>query len=220
MLKKILGCLGILGVSYFLNISVALAAPGDNPGEVPVMDSSKDVVTCQAENKQDINGFCYTYNYYPLAPDDPSQGCHQVINAVKGSCASTGSSGTSGSTTGGTSGGSSGGNSIEDIIGRIQAPGPIDNIARGQSGAAKINTVLSNVVRLLYSIAGVVFLVMLIWGAFQYMTAGSNKDALPNAQKRIVNALIGLLILALVFVIARYLGAILGFSLFTNSAKP
>jgi hypothetical protein len=48
-------------------------------------------------------------------------------------------------------------------------------------------------------IAGVLLVVWLSWGAFEYLVAGGNKDKLALARKRIVHALVGFTIAILAF---------------------
>jgi len=59
-----------------------------------------------------------------------------------------------------------------------------------------IGDLISKGVDLIIIVSGVSFFVLLVWGGVEWMTAGSDKGHVENAQKRITNALIGLTIVA------------------------
>ena len=73
-----------------------------------------------------------------------------------------------------------------------------------------VDRVFTNALRLVFIIATLAVLVYMIWGAFQWITSGGDKDAVGNARKRITHALIGLAILALAFLIVFVVGQIVG----------
>ena len=50
-------------------------------------------------------------------------------------------------------------------------------------------------------VAGLVAVIFLIWGGFRYLTAGGNEDSTKAARTTIINALIGLVIIILAYVI-------------------
>ncbi|PJE69289.1 hypothetical protein COU96_00545 [Candidatus Shapirobacteria bacterium CG10_big_fil_rev_8_21_14_0_10_38_14] len=77
-------------------------------------------------------------------------------------------------------------------------------------GETIIAQVIANALKIVFSISGLVLLVMLLIGGFQWMTAGGNKEALANAQKRISSALIGFIIFISVFAIINFVAPVLG----------
>lgn len=79
--------------------------------------------------------------------------------------------------------------------------------------------IITNAITIVFVVAVLAVLVYLIWGAFEWITSGGAKDAVGNAQKKITSALIGLAVLALAFVIARVVGAVLGID-FANLTLP
>ncbi len=88
----------------------------------------------------------------------------------------------------------------EDI--NVKSPGI------GIEPSTNFGVILGNLLAIIM-IAGALFvLIMLVIGAFQWITAGGEKDATSKARDRITNALIGLVILALAFVIARVISSI------------
>ena len=56
-----------------------------------------------------------------------------------------------------------------------------------RSAGMLVNTVLG--------LLGILFIILIIVGGFQWMTAGGNEDAIKKAQSRIKNAVIGLVII-------------------------
>ncbi len=79
--------------------------------------------------------------------------------------------------------------------------------------------IITNAITIVFVVAVLAVLVFLIWGAFEWITSGGEKEAVKKAQGRITNALIGLAILALAFIIARIVGAVLGID-FANLTLP
>lgn len=106
-------------------------------------------------------------------------------------------------------------------FGKIQPPAPLAGfLAKDPTGAGALSQFFSNFVALIFSLAGVVLIFMILWGAFEWMTSEGDKEKLGTAQKRILNALIGLLIFAAAFAIIRVFGQFTGFQLFRGQAAP
>lgn len=87
----------------------------------------------------------------------------------------------------------------------------IDAPSRGYSNLGAFITAAIN---FLFIIAGISVLVMLVWGALQWIFSGGEKEAVASARNRIINALIGLAILAVAFAIAVVFGRFVGINLF------
>lgn len=83
-----------------------------------------------------------------------------------------------------------------------------------------IGDVISNGIRIVFIIALLGVLVMLVAGAIQWVFSGGDKEALGKAKNRITHALIGLLILALAFLLAVVVGNIVGINLLNLPALP
>lgn len=92
----------------------------------------------------------------------------------------------------------------------VEPPGKLQGKTYGYSDLGKF---VSNVLTLAFAIALLVVLVMLVWGAFEWITSGGDKEAVGKARNRIVNALIGLAVLAVAFALATVAGQFLGFKL-------
>jgi len=83
-----------------------------------------------------------------------------------------------------------------------------------QGVTAPPNQVLANAITIIFIVAGLAVLFMLIYGAFQWIMSGGEKEKVEEARKRIMAAIVGIVILALAFVILGVLGGILGFKFF------
>lgn len=70
----------------------------------------------------------------------------------------------------------------------------------GQSTATEI---ILRIIQILLAIAGLVAVIFLIIGGFRYITAGGNEETAESAKKTITNAIIGIVIIILAFVIVR-----------------
>lgn len=103
----------------------------------------------------------------------------------------------------------------KDVLGKIQPPSLIAEFLKNErTGAGAISQFLTNFITLLFGIAAIALIFMIIWGAFDWTTSGGDKEKLASAQKRIINAIIGILLFAVAFAGIRVLGRFTGFTLF------
>lgn len=105
---------------------------------------------------------------------------------------------------------------VEKVFGQIIPPASIQFIGSGSSG---ISNLLSKIIELIYVVAGVVFVFMVIVSAFQWIVSGGDKEAVAKARGRLTYAIIGIIILALSFVIISTVGKITGFEFFAGQIK-
>lgn len=103
-------------------------------------------------------------------------------------------------------------------------PIPIDlQSAASQSGitiTGNLSKVIGNVITILITIAIIAVLFMLLFGAFEWIISGGEKEKVGNARNRITHALIGLAILGLAFVIITVVGNIIGVNILSNFKIP
>ena len=83
-----------------------------------------------------------------------------------------------------------------------------------------VGDVISNALLIVFIAAGLAVLIFLIIGAFRWITSGGDKDAIGKARGTIVNALIGLAILALAFFVTVLFGQILNIDILNFGAIP
>lgn len=86
----------------------------------------------------------------------------------------------------------------------------------GIRGTTAPSTILSQALNIAFIVAAVLVLFFLVFGAFKWITSGGDKDAVAGARKTIVNALIGLAILALAVVIVVVVGRVLNIDITKN----
>lgn len=78
----------------------------------------------------------------------------------------------------------------------------------GVSPTANVGKVISNAISIIFVVGLLAVLFMLIIGAFNWITSGGDKEAVGKARQRIINALIGLMILAVAFLLAKIAGQV------------
>jgi hypothetical protein len=109
---------------------------------------------------------------------------------------------------------------IKDVFGVITPPAAIQQFIQrgGGTGAGGISVFLNNLIILIYIIASVVFIFMILWSAFDWITSGGQKDKLEAARKRLTHAIIGIILFAVAFAVISLVGTFTGFS-FTSSSN-
>lgn len=110
--------------------------------------------------------------------------------------------------------------SVNSVFGKIKPPDALLGfIGTDQTGEAGISKLLTNIIALFYSLAAVVLIFMLVWGAWDWLTAEGDKEKLESAKKKIINAIIGIMLFAVAFAIISVLGQFTGFKFFVGQ-KP
>lgn len=94
------------------------------------------------------------------------------------------------------------------------------NIQPPKQGYKDLGEFVGNVLNLAFGFAVLVVLVMLVWGAFEWISSGGDKDAVGKARGRIINALIGLAVLAVAYALAKVAAQFLGFGSISNIKIP
>lgn len=79
----------------------------------------------------------------------------------------------------------------------------------GAQDFATLGDVVSGMLNIAFSIAVFLAFFWLVWGAFQYMAAGGSKERLAQARARITWAIVGLLLVAVSFLVAQFLAQVL-----------
>lgn len=82
-------------------------------------------------------------------------------------------------------------------------------------GFGKINTLgegLDKIVPLVFAIAGILVVFYFLLGAFDLITSQGDKNAVASAQAKITHAIIGLVLLVLLFLVLQYLPEAIGLS--------
>lgn len=75
------------------------------------------------------------------------------------------------------------------------------NSARGTFGFDSLSDAVNTLVTIIFFVAGLVAFLFILWGAVNYIMAGDDASKTEAARKRITNAVVGLILVALVYVI-------------------
>src|SRR3989338_4672506 len=96
---------------------------------------------------------------------------------------------------------------FKDIFGTISPPPELKGlIEKDPTGAGGLSIFFSNLITLFYIISMVVLVFMIVWGAFDWITSEGDKEKVGGARNKIINAIIGIMLLAAAFGIIRVLG--------------
>lgn len=87
---------------------------------------------------------------------------------------------------------------------QFQTPDPSGTGLTGGIGSETTLTgFILRVINIALALAGLIAVLFLIIGGFRYITAGGNEDAAGSAKKIILNAVIGIIVIILSFVVVR-----------------
>jgi len=86
----------------------------------------------------------------------------------------------------------------------------VGNLPSGTSGTTVFQIFLSNGMTFAFGLGILVLLVMLLIGAYEYITAGGDKEGLAKSSKRMTQAVIGLVLLFSIYLIAYIVGYLFG----------
>jgi len=107
--------------------------------------------------------------------------------------------------------------SIQKIFGIITPPDALKGLVGADpSGAGGLSIFFTNFIALIYSLAALVLVLMLVWGAWDWLTSEGEKEKLQSAQRKIINALIGIMLFAGAFAIIEVFGRFTGFTFFVG----
>lgn len=98
------------------------------------------------------------------------------------------------------------------------ATGANDSVSQGVQvieqplglASTDIRVVIANVIKVALGLLGIIFVLLVIYGGFLYMTAGGNEEQIASAKKVLVNAGIGVLIILSAYSIVLLVSKLLG----------
>lgn len=105
--------------------------------------------------------------------------------------------------------------SFQAIFGQINVPLELLPFVKkgGDTGIGSISNFLSNGLELIFVFGQVIFVFMIVWSGFEWITSGGDKDKVTAARKRITYAILGIALMALSFFFITVIGKIIGFNL-------
>ena len=86
----------------------------------------------------------------------------------------------------------------------------IDTQVRPFFAIKSFDQFLPNLIQVVFIIGALAALLFLFWGGISYITSGGDKEATKTAREKITNAIVGLAILAVVWVLWRIILYFLG----------
>ena len=98
---------------------------------------------------------------------------------------------------------------LNDIFGTpVVPPGP-NALYKGEV-TDNIALLFAFIIKIALGLGGLLLLIYLLWGAFDIVTSGGDKENAAKARTKLTNAVIGIIILVAVIVIWNYLTGIFG----------
>lgn len=104
---------------------------------------------------------------------------------------------------------------LQGIFGTISHPSQLGGLFFGLTGEQGIGKLLSKVIELLYIFGALVFVVYMIYSGVEFIYSEGSKEQVAEARNRIIYAIIGIIVLALAFVLLRILSVITNFQFFS-----
>ena len=191
-------------------------------------DSYGSLQNClDAGNNQDYCCTSFQYSACQSVNKCANKTCDAgfVCSPINGECvkdsSSTGSTGSSGSqgTGSGSSGSSATCNQGSCPTGLCEANGlclPKSNFNTGIAASDSLVDLLTKIIKLLLTFAGIIAVGVLVIGGFWYITSSGNEEQAEKGQKAITNAIIGLVVVILAYTIVAIISATLVADKFTK----
>lgn len=105
--------------------------------------------------------------------------------------------------------------------GEIGIKQPPTGVQVGSKSAAELlGTIIKNTITLIFTTASVAVVLIFLWGALDWILSAGDKEKIASARKKMVNSVIGLLLLSLSFVILQVIGQITSFNLLGDITLP
>ena len=73
-----------------------------------------------------------------------------------------------------------------------------------ESGTGQLTRMIGLIINVLLSLLGIIFLILIIYGGFLWMTSSGNEEQVSKAKRIIRDAVIGLIILLAAYAISRF----------------
>ena len=89
----------------------------------------------------------------------------------------------------------------------------------GRPGGNEINNLgdlISTLIPYIFGITGFILLIMIVFSGFQMLTSAGNPKAMESGQKRLINAIIGFVIIFLAYWLVKFAGQMLGIESITT----
>ncbi|HPL92869.1 MAG TPA: pilin [bacterium] len=91
-----------------------------------------------------------------------------------------------------------------NITGRLDNVGKASGYSTSTSGEQGLVTIVGNILKIIFSVLGVVLLGFVLYGGFLWMTSGGNTDGVKKGKQMITNAVIGIVIVVSAYAISSF----------------
>jgi hypothetical protein len=91
---------------------------------------------------------------------------------------------------------------------------------QGETGVSFFQRFVPNMVGLAFVIGALIFFFIMVIAAIQWITSGGDKQALESARGKLTNAIVGFVILLLLFVILKIIQEFFGLSILSLDIGP
>lgn len=88
---------------------------------------------------------------------------------------------------------------VDDVIGNINPPSGMNQFKSDPVGG--LGKLLSTGIQIFFLVAGIALLIYLFLGAFDWITSNGEKEKLSKAQLKILNAIVGMLLMIVAIVV-------------------
>ena len=83
--------------------------------------------------------------------------------------------------------------------------------------ATNPNSLISTIINVLFAVVGLIFFIMIVIAGIQWVTTGGEEEGKKAAQGRLINAVIGIAIVAAAYLIVELVSSLLGIGSIFNS---
>lgn len=105
--------------------------------------------------------------------------------------------------------------------------GTIENPLTGElgkggtaAGTTHFGNIIVSILNVMIIAGAVMLLIMIVWSGIAWISSGADKERLQGARQRLINAIVGFIILISVFAIANFIGSIFGLGWFQDLKIP
>lgn len=100
-------------------------------------------------------------------------------------------------------------NTVQDIFGTVNKPPGSEFV--GNDPVQGLGNLIAFFIQIVLFIGGLAALLYLLWGAFDWINSSGEKEKLTKAQNKMMNAVIGLILMVAAFTIFSFvMGTVLG----------
>ena len=92
---------------------------------------------------------------------------------------------------------------------------PLEDSISGKN-ITNLGDLISVLIPYIFGITGFILLIMIVFSGFQMLTSAGNPKAMESGQKRLINAIIGFVIIFLAYWLVKFAGQMLGIESITT----